>query len=232
MSQKEERKIPGHVGIIMDGNRRWAQERNLPSLEGHLKGYEKVRKVADWAFSKGIKILSVYGFSTENWNRSQEEVNYLMKLIKMALEEEVINAQEKGYKVMVTGKISDLPGDMPEACYNIMEKTQGGTKGILNICLNYGGRAEIVDAIRKMIKNGLSAEQVHEGAVRKYLYNEFPDPDVIVRTSGEQRLSGFLLWQSAYSEFIFLQKYWPEFEERDVEYIIEEYNKRQRRFGI
>lgn len=231
MDQKVARKIPNHVAIIMDGNRRWAEERNLPSLEGHLKGYEKVRKVADWAFSKGIKILSVYGFSIENWNRSQEEVNYLMKLIKIALEEEVAHAQEKGYKVLITGRISELPGDLPEACYNMMEKTQGGTNGILSICLNYGGRAEIVDAIRKMVKNNLSVEQIHEGAIRKYLYNELPDPDMIVRTSGEQRLSGFLLWQSAYSELMFLQKFWPEFEERDIEAIIEEYNKRQRRFG-
>lgn len=231
MDKKEEKKIPNHIGIIMDGNRRWAEERNLPGFEGHLKGYEKLRKAADWAFAKGIKILSVYAFSTENWNRSQDEVNYLMKLIKIALEEEAENAREKGYKIMISGKVSELPGDLPEACYNIMEKTQGGTNGILNICLNYGGRAEIVDAIRKMIKNNLSAEQVHEGAVRKYLYNELPDPDIIARTSGEQRLSGFLLWQSAYSELVFLRKYWPEFEESDVDFIIDEYSSRNRRFG-
>ncbi|MEK7097912.1 MAG: polyprenyl diphosphate synthase [Patescibacteria group bacterium] len=231
MDQKEEKKIPNHIGIIMDGNRRWAEERNLPSFEGHLKGYEKLRKAADWVFAKGIKILSVYAFSTENWNRSQDEVNYLMKLIKIALEEEAENAREKGYKIMISGKVSELPGDLPEACYSIMEKTQGGINGTLNICLNYGGRAEIVDAIRKMIKNNLSAEQVHEGAIRKYLYNELPDPDVIARTSGEQRLSGFLLWQSAYSELVFLRKYWPEFEESDIDFIIDEYSSRKRRFG-
>lgn len=224
--------IPDHVGIIMDGNRRWAQERNLPSFEGHLVGYEKMRKAPEWFFSRGVKVLSVFAFSTENWNRGQEEVNYLMKLLKKAVDEEIEGINKKGYKVLISGKIDELPGDLPESCLDAMNKTKDNTKGILNICLNYGGRAEIVDAIRKMIKNKVEVEQVHEGMVRKYLYNgDLPDPDIIVRTSGEQRLSGFELWQGAYSELFFLEKYWPEFEESDADLILEEYASRKRRFG-
>lgn len=227
----KEKKIPEHIAIIMDGNRRWAEERNLPSFEGHLKGYEKLRQITDSVFSRGVKIFSVFAFSTENWKRSQEEVNYLMKLLKTAIENEIENAKEKGFRVLISGKINELPGDLPEACQRIMRETAGGTNGIFNICLNYGGRAEIVDAIRKMIKNGVEIEQVHEGMVRKYLYNDLPDPDIIVRTSGEKRISNFLLWQSAYSELVFMEKFWPDFEDRDVENIIEEYEERKRRFG-
>ena len=229
---EKEKNIPNHVGIIMDGNRRWARERNLPTLEGHLKGYEKLRKATEWFFSRGVKILSVYAFSTENWNRSQDEVNYLMKLLSGALAEEKENARRKGYRVLISGRTNELPGDMPEECDEIMNETKGGKTGTLNICLNYGGRTEIIDAIRKMVKNNIGVEQVHEGMVRKYLYNgDLPDPDIIARTSGEQRLSGFQLWQSAYSELMFIKKYWPDFEEYDADAIIEEYSKRKRRFG-
>ncbi len=229
---REELKIPKHIGIIMDGNRRWAKERNLPTLEGHYKGYEKIKKITDWAFGRGVEIVSVYAFSTENWNRSPEEVSYLMKLLEKAIAEEVDVAIEKNYKIIISGRLSELPGNLPELCLDAMEKTKAGTKGTLNICLNYGGRAEIVDAIKKMISNNIEPDQVHEGMIKKYLYNgSLGEPDVIVRTSGERRLSGFLLWGSAYSELIFLEKYWPDFEEEDMDCIIKEYNNRQRRFG-
>lgn len=229
---KKEKKIPEHVGIIIDGNRRWARERNLPTFEGHFRGFKKLKQAPGWFFSRGVKIVSAFAFSTENWNRSQDEVNYLMKLIKQAFEEEMVLAKEKGFKILVSGRIDELPGDLPQVCLDAMAQTQNNKTGILNICLNYGGRAEIVDAIRKIIKNNISLEQVHEGMLRKYFYQpELPDPDIIVRTSGEQRLSGFLLWEAAYSELLFLKKYWPDFEEGDVEIIIDEYNKRERRFG-
>ena len=215
----------------MDGNRRWAKERNLPSFEGHRKGYEKMRQSVDWFFTRGVKVFSVFAFSTENWNRAPEEVNYLMKLLSDKVREETVIALEKNYRVLVSGRIDELPGDLPEACREMMDKTKGGINGIFNICLNYGGRAEIVDAVRKMIKNNIDPEQAHEGMIKKYLYNDLPDPDIIVRTSGEQRTSGFLLWGSAYSELMFMKKYWPEFEEHDADVIIDEYNNRQRRFG-
>jgi len=232
-SEKDiEKNIPAHVGIIMDGNRRWGRERNLPTYEGHLKGYEKIKKVSGWFFSRGVKVLSLFAFSTENWNRSLEEVNYLMKLLKTAIDEESVEAQKKGHKILISGRIDELPGDLPDSCYDIMNKTKAGSRGTLNICLNYGGRVEIIDAVKKIIKNNVELAQIHDGMIRKYLYApDLPDPDVIVRTSGEQRLSGFLLWQAAYAELIFLKKYWPDFEESDVETIIEEYSSRKRRFG-
>ncbi len=229
---EKNKKIPKHVALILDGNRRWARERNLPTVEGHLKGKEVLQKVTDWFFTRGVKIVSAFVFSVENWNRSAEEVNYLMKLLKNALLEEKKIAQERNYKVLISGRLDELPGDLPDACLDLINTTKNNSGGIFHICLNYGGRAEIIDAVKKMLKNNINSDQVHEGMIRKYLYNgELDYPDIIVRTSGEQRLSGFLLWQAAYSELFFLKKYWPDFEESDVERIIEEYSQRQRRFG-
>lgn len=224
-------KIPKHVGIIMDGNRRWAKERNLPTFEGHLRGYNKLNKATDWFFDRGVEIVSVYAFSTENWNRSPKEVNFLMNLLAKALVKEEKMAIEKGVRVLISGRIDELPGNMPKACNEIMSKTKTGKKGTLNICLNYGGRAEIVDVIKEMIKSGIEPEQVNEEVIKKYLYHNIPDPDIIVRTSGEKRTSGFQLWAGAYSELMFVDKYWPDFEEADVDGIVDEYAKRNRRFG-
>ena len=197
-----------------------------------MAGYEKMRQAPDWFFSRGVKIISIFAFSTENWNRSREEVNYLMKLLKRAIDEELEEMNKKGYKILMSGRIDELPGDLSESCLEVVNKTKNNKKGILNICLNYGGRVEIIDVIRKMIKNKVKLEQVHEGMIRKYLYNgDLRDPDIIVRTSGEKRLSGFQLWQGAYSELFFIKKYWPDFEETDVDLILEEYASRKRRFG-
>ena len=232
MSNKNTKKIPEHVAIIMDGNRRWAKERNLKTIEGHYAGYKKIKIMPEWFFEKGVKIVSVFAFSTENWNRSKIEVNYLMKLLKKALQDNLEEFSNKGYKLLISGRINELPGNLPEICNNAIDKTKFNNKGILNICLNYGGRAEIVDAIKKIIKNKIDISQIHEGIIKKYLYNnDLKDPDIIVRTSGEQRLSGFQLWQSSYSELLFLQKYWPDFEKNDADFILEEYNNRKRRFG-
>ena len=224
--------IPVHVGIIPDGNRRWSKERNLSNLEGHEKGYEKLKQSVDWFFSRGVSIVSVYTFSTENWDRAKDEINYLMKLLRKAIDEETKRAIEKNYRILISGRIDELPGDLPDACSDAMDKTKSGTGGTLNLCLNYGGRIEIVDAVRKMIKNKIDPEQVHEGMIKKYLYNSnLPDPDIIVRTSGEKRTSGCQLWEGAYSELIFLSKYWPDFEASDVDIILEEFANRKRRFG-
>lgn len=230
--EKEKIMIPGHVAIIMDGNRRWAQERNLPKNEGHMRGYERMCQSPAWFFEKGVNIVSYYAFSTENWGRESEEVNYLMKLMKKAIEDNTEEYKKNNYKVLISGKIDELPGDLPESCQKIIDETGKNNGGTINICLNYSGRAEIIEAVRKMIRNNFDEEQIHEGMLKKYFYQpDLPDPDLIIRTSGEQRLSGFLLWQSAYSELMFMKKYWPEFEKSDVETIIREYNNRQRRFG-
>ncbi len=221
-----------HVGIIMDGNRRWARERNLPTIEGHRQGYNIMKKMPTWFFDLGVEVVTVYAFSTENWNRSREEVNYLMKLLKNALTKDFEEFNEEGIKLLLTGRLDELPGDLPEVCREAVEKTKNNTKGILNICINYGGRAEITDAIKKMLKNKLTIEQIHEGMIRKYLYqSELSDPDMIVRTSGEKRLSGFQLWQSSYSELMFVEKYWPDFEQIDANIVLEEYGRRHRRRG-
>ena len=232
MNNENIKKIPEHVAIIMDGNRRWAKERNLKTIEGHYTGYKKMKDMPEWFFEKGVKIVSVFAFSTENWNRSKIEVNYLMKLMKKALQDNLEYFFNKGYKLLISGRINDLPGDLPEICNNAIDKTKFNSNGILNICINYGGRAEIIDAIKKIIKNKIDISQIHEGMIKKYLYNnDLKDPDIIVRTSGEQRLSGFQLWQSFYSELLFLKKYWPDFEKNDADFILEEYDKRKRRFG-
>ncbi|MDO8667975.1 MAG: polyprenyl diphosphate synthase [bacterium] len=233
MIEAKKTSIPSHIGIIMDGNRRWAKERNLPTFEGHQKGYEKMKIAPEWFFSRGVKILSLYAFSTENWNRQQDEVNYLMKLLQFAVEFSLLEqAKKNGYKVLISGRFEELPGDLPVKCLAIMTETKANNRGTLNICLNYGGRVEIVDAVRKMIKNKVELEQVHEGIIKKYLYHgDLSDPDIIVRTSGEQRLSGFLMWQSVYSELFFIKKYWPDFEELDAEIVLKEYAERKRRYG-
>jgi undecaprenyl diphosphate synthase len=228
----KEKKIPNHVGIIIDGNRRWAKERNLPAFEGHNKGFRKLKQVPSWFFSRGVKIVSVYAFSTENWSRTPEEVNFLMKLIRQGVDEIMETAEEKKTRVLFSGRLSELPGDLPEACQEVMNRTKHFRDGIFNICLNYGGRAEIIDAIRKIVNNNVTVEQIHEGMLKKYFYQpDLADPDIIVRTSGEQRTSNFLLWQAAYSELFFMKKYWPDFEELDAVAVINEYNQRERRLG-
>lgn len=227
-----DRKIPAHVGIIMDGNRRWAKERHLPVYEGHSKGFEKMRMVPAWFFSRGVAAVSLFAFSAENWNRPAEEINDFMKLLRQSADEMACLAEEKNYCLKFSGRIAELPGDLPQACLEAGDKTKDGKAGIINICLNYGGRMEIADAIKKMIKNKVEEDQVHEGMIKKYLYaGELDDPGLILRTSGEQRLSSFLLWEGAFSELVFLNKYWPEFEPTDVDYALNEFDKRKRGDG-
>lgn len=224
--------VPSHVALILDGNRRWARERNLPTFEGHARGYQKLKHAADWFFLRGVEYLSAYVFSTENWERAKEEVDYLMNLLVEVLEESREEFKNKDYRVVFSGRLDELPGELPALCKDIEQDTKAGAAGTLQLCINYGGRPELLDAIRCIVKNNLDEEQVHEGIVRKYLYNgHIPDPDLIVRTGGNQRLSNFLLWQAAYSELLFMKKYWPEFEESDAMHVLEDYASRRRRFG-
>lgn len=221
-----------HLAIILDGNRRWARARDLPTLQGHKRGYDNVKKVGKWCLEKGIKILTVYAFSTENWKRSEHEVNYLMKLLKRALSKDLPEFHKMGLQLRIIGRRKGLPKDLQTAIEKAEKKTKNNNKGILNIAINYGGRAEIVDAIKKICKKKMPISNIDQNLVEKNLYTAgLPNPDIIVRTSGEHRLSGFLLWQASYSELLFIKKHWPEFSKKDLESVIKEYNKRQRRFG-
>lgn len=224
--------IPQHIGIIIDGNRRWARAHNLPTFEGHRIGFDKVKDIADYALSKGVKIMTIYAFSTENWKRAEDEVNYLLGLFKILLEKEIDFLLNKGIKLQILGDRATLSEDLQKAIIKAEEATSLADKGILNICFNYGGRDEIVKAVKKIIANNIPEADINEEMVKQNLYTKnIIDPDFIIRTSGEQRLSGFLTWQSVYSELYFAKKMWPEFEREDFDLALAEYSNRQRRFG-
>lgn len=221
-----------HLGIIMDGNRRWAKSHGLPSLEGHRRGYETFRRVGEWCLDRGIDILTVYAFSTENWNRSKREVSYLMRLLTLALSKEVDDLHRQNIKISVIGRINELPARLRQHIRRATQLTKNNTRGTLQLAINYGGRAEIVDAVKKVVTSARQASKITERSITEALYTAHqPDPDLIIRTSGEHRLSGFLTWQSVYSELLFLDKYWPDFSERDLDAALGEYARRQRRFG-
>jgi len=225
-------KIPQHIGIILDGNRRWARAKGLPTFEGHRQGFENLKKISQYAFDKGIKILTVYAFSTENWDRDKQEVAYLMGLFRLLVNKEINSLTKQGIKVNFFGRIEDFDKDLQKSIAKAQAKTKAGKNGILNICLSYGGRDELVRAFRKIVSQGINADKITEDLISKHIDSAgLPDPDMIIRTSGEQRLSGFLTWQSIYSEFYFPQIDWPAFSSRDLDLAIEEYNNRQRRFG-
>lgn len=223
---------PRHIGFIMDGNRRWARSQGLPTLEGHRRGYEKMKEVGDWCLKRGIKHATVFAFSTENWNRSREEVDYLMELMHRALTAELHEFDKRGIRLKIIGRREELPVNVKDAAKQAEEQTANNKEGTLYVAINYGGQAEIVDAVRAMLKAQLTPENVNESIVAQYLYApEAPALDLIIRTSGEQRLSGFMLWHSAYSELYFTSKHWPEFSEEDLELTLAWYKNRERRFG-
>jgi undecaprenyl diphosphate synthase len=221
-----------HLAIIMDGNRRWAKERGLPSLEGHRAGYERMKEVGDWCLDRGIKTLSVFAFSTENWDRTEEEVGYLMDLLEKALTNELQHFASKGVRMKIVGRRDRLRPSILRAIEAAERNTAENTRATFAICLNYGGRPEILDACKKMIEDGVKPEDVTETEFAKRLYwPDMPNPDLVVRTSGEERLSGFLTWESVYSELYFTQKHWPDFDEQELDKALEEFASRQRRFG-
>lgn len=226
-------KIPYHLGIIMDGNRRWAKKNGLPVFEGHKKGLANLKKIAKYCRKKGVKILTVFAFSTENWNRSKEEVNYLIKLFSNALSSKNIKELSKdNTRINILGKFEKFPKRIQKKIEKIQKTTQGNKNFILNIALSYGGRLEIVEAVKKIIRKKISPENVNEDLISKNLWTEnMPSPDLIIRTGKEKRISNFLIWQGAYSELYFSKKYWPEFSEKELEIAFADYAKRQRRFG-
>ena len=223
-------KIPKHVGIILDGNRRWAKERDLSSLEGHRQGMEQVEPILNAAQKEGVKYLSLFVFSSENWRRTVKEVNYLMDLILAYFKNERDRLLSANYCLKFLGRQDKLSPEVLEAIKETQDLSANKTGLTVVICLDYGGQFEIVDACQALIKAGI--KKVTPKALAKHLYQpEVPDLDLVIRTSGEQRLSGFLLWRAAYAELIFLDKYWPDFGPRDLKDCLVRYDRRQRRFG-
>ncbi len=227
-------KIPNHVAIIVDGNGRWAKERNLPRSKGHDAGFKRLKEITSYAFDKGVKIVSIYVFSTENFKRSAEEVNHLMDLFVTGFKRDKFY-QKENIKVVFSGREEPLRKDVIEATKTITEETKNNTKGILNICLNYGGRSEIIDATKKIvsdiINNKLDINSLDEEKYGSYLYQELPDVDLMIRTSGEERLSNFLLWQNSYAEFYFPKTYFPDFTKEEFDKALLVYTSRDRRYG-
>ena len=223
---------PKHVAIIMDGNGRWAAKRYMPRLAGHRAGTNNISKVVEALAIRGIKYLTIYAFSTENWNRSDSEVTGLMSILEDVIETQTNILHDKGVKIKHIGRIDRISESLSRSIKKAEDITRNNEALILNVAFDYGGRSEIVDAIRKLISDGINYEQIDEEQVSKYLYtNGIPDPDLIIRTAGELRLSNFLLWQSAYSEYYCTQTLWPDFDEDDIDEALEAYSRRQRRFG-
>lgn len=222
-------KIPKHVGIILDGNGRWAKEKGFPRTQGHLAGYENLLKISKYILNKGTKYLSVFAFSTENFNRPQEEVDFLMDLFIKGFKRDGHYFNDENIRVIFSGKRDKLSDKVIEAMDKMMEDTKNNTLGTLNICLNYGGRSEIVDAVNKIIDS--VKKEISEEDFKKYLYNDLPDIDFMIRTSGEVRISNFMLWQLSYAELYFPKCYFPDFNESEYDKALEEYTKRDRRFG-
>lgn len=224
--------LPQHVGIIMDGNRRWAKAHNLPPLEGHSRGREVLRETVKYIFEKGIPFLSIYAFSTENWQRTQDEISYLMSLVQRTLDKYMDEFHSAGVKVIFLGTKDKLDKKVIEAIEKAETKTQNNLKGTLAICFNYSGHQEIVDAAKNLIQQGGSNNSLTIEEFKQQLYHpEIPPLDLIIRTSGEMRLSGFMLWRSAYAELIFVEKYWPDFTLADIDGCLAEFATRQRRYG-
>ena len=220
-----------HVGIIMDGNRRWARSRGLPAILGHREGVKAVERTLTAAKELGIPCVSLYAFSTENWKRPKAEVLGLMGLLKYYMKLKLEELNRENARVRFAGNLSALSEDIREILSDAEEKTRNNDSMQLVVCLNYGGRQEILDAVSRMIEEGVS-QPVTEEVFRKYLYlPDIPDPDLLIRTSGELRMSNFWLWQGSYSEFYFTDKYWPEFGRQDLEMAIADYYRRERRYG-
>lgn len=231
----ENLKIPNHLAIIMDGNGRWAKQRGKKRSMGHLEGSKTLEDLAVYAVRRGIKVLSVYAFSTDNFKRSEDEVSYLMNLFTTLFKTKLKKIQNEGIKVVFSGRKHPLSDEVLDAMDKIVEKTKDNKNGILNICINYGGQEEIVDATKKIVKdieNGkLKEEDLNKEIFNEYLYQDLPPIDLLIRTSGEYRVSNFMLYQMSYSEFYFTDTLFPDFKESELDKAIESYNHRDRRFG-
>jgi undecaprenyl diphosphate synthase len=221
--------IPVHVAIIMDGNGRWAQKQGFPRTFGHREGVHSLRRTLEHAGKLGIRYLTVYAFSTENWKRSPEEVNTLMRLFKRYLKQEEKNLMEKDVRFLVSGRKEGVSPDLLSSIARLEQATQNNKGLTFHVAFNYGGRSEIVDAVNRILVSG--KKEISEEDFSSYLYQQLPDPELLIRTSGEFRVSNFLLWQIAYSEIYICETLWPDFSEKDLDAAVSAYNMRERRFG-
>ena len=227
-------RIPKHLVLFPDGNRRWALKRGLPAIQGHLAGRQNFERFLFQAKKRGIKVLTVFGFSTENWKRSKEEVNFLMKLFEEGLSEKgaLGKLHKEGVRIKVIGQKEGLPKSLQKVIKGIENLTKNNKKLYLNLAVSYGGRWDILQAVKKIIKKKLPAKKITEKLIEKYLTTAgLPHPDLVIRAGGEKRLSNFLLWQSAYAELYFSSKLWPDFSEKDLDKALQDFSKRERRFG-
>ena len=224
--------LPRHVAIIMDGNRRWARAQGKPELEGHAAGVEAIRGVLRHAVRRGVKVLTLYAFSRENWARSDDEVVGLFQLLESAIRSETEELREQGVRVRLLGRMEELPDETRRSIEGALAATEGGEQLLLNIAFNYAGRTELIDAVRALMASGEAPDAIDETRVAAALYTAgLPDPDLLIRTGGEQRISNFLIWQSAYAEFYFCETLWPDFGPAAFDEALLEFARRQRRFG-
>ena len=223
--------IPHHIGIIMDGNGRWAQSRRLPRLAGHQAGVDNIQPVLESCVNLGIKVLTIYAFSTENWHRPPEEVSGLMRLLGLTIQRKLNELDRNGVKILHSGRMDGINRELQKQIRRALEVTRNNDRIILNVAFNYGGRAEILDAMRRLIADDVDPDSLTEELFSQYLYHDLPDPDLIIRTGGEWRLSNFLIWQAAYAEYYTTPTYWPDFDANELHKALLEYNHRERRFG-
>ncbi|HEY83397.1 MAG TPA: di-trans,poly-cis-decaprenylcistransferase [Dehalococcoidia bacterium] len=225
-------RLPVHVAIVPDGNGRWAEQRGLPRLAGHQAGVQKMRALVEYLNEWGIKYVTLYGFSTENWGRPREEVEGLFRILKERIEKDVPKLHRKGVKVRHLGRLQDLPAWLQRSIKQAEELTKNNTGMTLSLAFNYGGHLEIVDAVRRIVADGIPPEKIDEKLFSSYLYTAgLPDVDLLIRTGDELRLSNFLIWQTAYSEYYFTQVLWPDFTKEDIDKALLAYSQRERRFG-
>ena len=224
--------VPHHLGIIMDGNGRWAKGRGMPRVAGHQAGVDNLRRILEHCVRREVKVLSIYAFSTENWGRPQEEVSGLMRLLGLAIQRQLNDLNKNGVRILHSGRMEGINPQLQKQILNALEVTRNNERITLNVAFNYGGRAEIVDAVRHLIQDGVRPEDLSEKLLSSYLYTaNLPDPDLVIRTGGEWRLSNFLIWQAAYAEYYTTPTYWPDFDEAELDKALIEYNRRERRFG-
>lgn len=225
-------KIPNHIVLFPDGNRRWAREKGIHTLEGYQKGYENLLDFSGWCKNRGVKVLTAFGFSTENWNRSTEEVDYLMKLLEKCLRENLDSYNKNNTCVRVIGQRERLPASLQESIKITEEATKNNSNLFLNLAISYGGKWDILNAVKKIAEQGIASDKIDEQLFENYLSTAgLPNPDLIIRAGGEMRLSNFVLWQAAYAELYFCPKYWPDFTEQDLDEALAEFERRFRRFG-